>query len=106
MHRFLAILCIGSLASGCAAIVAPYQIQDADWVETRMDEGMEGRIAPSDVPDTQINAQDVAELDRQQVLVLERLLELEALKAEAETDEELNVEEFVEAAKARLTPPS
>ena len=107
MHRFVTTAGLAALLGGCAAVDMPdVEATHPDWVEERLEAGVEDRAAPRTVPERTLPRGEGAEMDAQARRLLERR---DALNAEAEDregqDAPSSASDFVNEGQARTTPP-
>ncbi|WP_203292271.1 hypothetical protein [Maricaulis parjimensis] len=106
MHRFVTLVILSGLMTGCAAsgLVAD-EADRPDWVQDRLADG-DRRDAPTVVPVTSLSPEEAHALDREA---------LRLIQAREQLDEEANrlirepgqssADEFVNEGQARTTPP-
>lgn len=106
MTRLIPVLLFCGFANACAVIDMP--VNDGSnpaWVEERLAEGAETRVAPVAIPERRLGADEQAELAAGQVTVLQQRDAMEAGRAENGRTATSSAEEFMADARERTTPP-
>jgi hypothetical protein len=106
MHRFVTLVILTGLVTGCASTgLSTPDNERPDWVQDRLADG-DRRDAPAVVPVTSLSRQDAAALDReaQRLIQAREQLDAEAERLIREPDQS-SADDFVNEGQARTTPP-
>ncbi len=106
MTRLIPVLLFCGFANACAVIDMP--VNDGSnpaWVEERLAEGAEERVAPVAIPERRLGSEEQAELAAGQVNVLQQREAMEAGHAESGRTATTSAEDFIADAQERTTPP-